>query len=130
MEGFQERVPQMSEDEIVESEIRAAEEDVEKILNRFKIREQRKNNPNVNPHHLDSIAEITKDEKAVELLDLLNEIEADIPKVQEYVNELIQEGTDFEKLHPHHKEVIKAFLIAHRVAKKAMEKDKQNGGGE
>lgn len=120
----------MSEDEIVESEIRAAEEDVEKTLSKFKIREKRKNNPNVNPHHLDSIAEITKDERAVELLDLLNEIEADLPKVQEYVNELIQEGTDFEKLHPDHKEVIKAFLIAHRVAKRVMKKDKQRDDGE
>lgn len=109
----------IEEESIVTDEIAAAEDIITEIHRNRGVHHER----NENMFCRDSIDALVHNEKTEEIAELL-ELEDDIPKVVQFIRELLEEGKDIETKHKNHVHVIKEFLRAHRALKKVMQEER------
>lgn len=107
----------------VDAEIDAATEDVDEVLGRLTEEER-----DQNPRFRESTEKIAHDERAAEVLELLDAFENDASTIVEYMRQFLALGKEFPKRYPRRMEAIKIILIALRKIKQVQKEEQENSG--
>ena len=105
----------------VDGEFDAAERDVDDVLRALPddVKKQ-------NPHFRDSIEKIAHDERAAELLELLDSIEEESSIIISYIKQFLEMGSEFRVKYPERVMIIELELIQHRAIKRTQRKEKSS----
>lgn len=104
------------ENHVVDTEIRAAERVVDEVRKGHTAQQLAEN-----PFFMDSLSRLERSEEAHEVAELLRNFENVLPEMNmflaQFVQELLEEGTDFEKLHKDHVSFLRHMLLLYRDMK-------------
>mgnify|MGYP001607263568 FL=1 len=112
-------------DELIEEEASARRSILatEEFIDRAK--EAHHIHPDENPRFMDKVIDgMWNNPDAAEVLELLDGFEEMSPQIVEYIRELLEEGSEFEKKHPHHAKLVQEFLRLYRKLKLTMKEDR------
>ena len=108
---------ELQERRVVDAEIRAAEQVIDKMRHDHTAKQLAKN-----PYFMDAMSRLERNEEAREVSELLGNFENILPEIklfiEQFVQEILEEGTDFETLHKDHLSALRHILLLYRDMKR------------
>lgn len=123
-EELDELIAEKQEKQAIDKKIHIAEEIVQETRNRLGVTSNEQN-----PRYRDIVDALVHHEETVELLELLDSLEDDAVKIRDFIQELFEEGPEFEKLHPDRAKLVKEYLYAHRAIRKLIARERMQKSG-
>jgi len=111
---------ELRERRVVDAEIKAAERVVDEVRHSRTAKQLAQN-----PYFMDTMSRMERSGEASEVAELLGNFENIFPKMavflETFTQELLEEGTDFEKLHKDHVAILRHILLLYRSMKRIQE---------